>query len=59
MDTQAILTPCIGVCSLRLDGLCGGCLRTTDEIARWSTMDEAEREHVMDTLLPAREGGSG
>ena len=32
---------------------------TTDEIARWSTMDEAEREHVMDTLLPAREGGSG
>lgn len=59
MSTPAILTPCIGVCSLRLDGLCDGCLRTTDEIARWSTMSEAERERVMELLLPAREGARG
>ena len=59
MNQQAILTPCIGVCSLRLDGLCEGCLRTTDEIARWSTMGEAERERLMASVLPAREGGPG
>lgn len=59
MNSQAILTPCIGVCSLRLDGLCDGCLRTTDEIARWSTMSESERERLMACVLPAREGGSG
>lgn len=59
MSTPAILTPCIGVCSLRLDGLCDGCLRTTDEIARWSTMSEAERERVMELVLPAREGAPG
>jgi len=59
MSTPAILTPCIGVCSLRLDGLCEGCLRTTDEIARWSMMSDAERERVMESVLPAREGGRG
>lgn len=57
MSIQAILTPCIGVCSLRLDGLCEGCLRTTDEIARWSTMSDSERERLMESVLPARDGG--
>lgn len=59
MSTQAILTPCIGVCSLRLDGLCDGCLRTSDEIARWSMMSDAERERLMEAVLPARAGGQG
>lgn len=56
---HAILSPCIGVCSLRLDGLCEGCLRTTDEIARWSTMGDDERRRLMDEVLPAREGTPG
>lgn len=59
MVDQAILTPCIGVCSLRLDGLCDGCLRTTDEIARWSSLSDRERERLMDEVLPARDGRSG
>ncbi len=33
--------------------LCRGCGRTLDEIARWGTMSDAERERVMN-LLPAR-----
>jgi predicted Fe-S protein YdhL (DUF1289 family) len=34
-------------------GLCRGCWRTLDEIARWGTMDEAERARVS-AALPAR-----
>jgi predicted Fe-S protein YdhL (DUF1289 family) len=34
-------------------GLCAGCWRTLDEIARWGTMSDTEREAVM-TALPAR-----
>jgi predicted Fe-S protein YdhL (DUF1289 family) len=34
-------------------GLCLGCARTLDEIARWGTMSEAERERIM-AELPKR-----
>ena len=56
---RAVLSPCIGVCTLRSDGLCAGCLRTVDEIAAWSRMSDAERLHVMDVLLPRREAAEG
>lgn len=52
---QAILTPCIGVCSLGPDGLCDGCFRTGDEIAAWPSMTDAARSQLMDEVLPARE----
>jgi len=53
--SKPILTPCIGVCDLRPDGLCEGCFRTGDEIARWSTMHDHERRCLMDQVLPERE----
>jgi predicted Fe-S protein YdhL (DUF1289 family) len=34
-------------------GLCLGCARTLDEIARWAQMSDAERDRVM-TELPTR-----
>jgi predicted Fe-S protein YdhL (DUF1289 family) len=34
-------------------GLCAGCGRTLDEIARWGTMSEAERARIM-AALPQR-----
>ncbi len=52
---RAVLSPCIGICSVDARGVCEGCLRTLDEIARWSTMGDAERLRVMDVVLPARE----
>lgn len=52
---EPILTPCIGVCELRADGLCGGCFRTGAEIARWSAMSAAERDRIMHSVLPDRE----
>jgi predicted Fe-S protein YdhL (DUF1289 family) len=52
---RAVLSPCVGVCSLDADGLCQGCLRNVDEIAAWSRLSDAERLHVMEILLPQRE----
>ena len=46
----AILSPCVGVCHLDHAGLCTGCRRTVAEIAAWSTMDDATRMRVIETL---------
>ncbi len=54
-NLPAMLSPCIGICSLDGQGLCEGCHRTTTEIARWSQMSDGERQHVMDVVLPVRE----
>jgi predicted Fe-S protein YdhL (DUF1289 family) len=51
------LTPCTGVCRLDTRGLCEGCLRTGDEIARWSTMDDMQKLWIMDEVLPHRQAG--
>lgn len=50
----APLTPCIGVCRLGADGLCTGCRRTGEEIARWRDLDDAERLRLMRDVLPLR-----
>jgi len=34
-----------------------GCLRTGDEIARWSTLNDAQKLWIMDEILPRRQGG--
>jgi predicted Fe-S protein YdhL (DUF1289 family) len=46
-----IASPCNSVC--RIDprsGLCEGCYRTLDEIARWSAIDEAQKLALRDQL---------
>ena len=49
-----IASPCTKVCVMNeASGLCRGCYRTLDEIARWGTMSEAERCAVF-AALPAR-----
>jgi len=52
---RAVLSPCIGVCSLGEDGLCLGCHRTSSEIARWVAMGDDERLRWMEEVLPIRE----
>ncbi len=52
---HAVLSPCIGVCSLSDDGLCLGCHRTSAEIARWPQMNDDERLRLMEAVLPLRE----
>jgi uncharacterized protein len=47
VSKNRIDSPCIKVCSLdRHTGFCQGCFRTPDEIARWSQMDNRERQIV-------------
>jgi aspartyl protease family protein len=47
-------TPCVNVCLLDAEtGLCVGCGRTIDEIARWATMNDGERRAIM-AALPER-----
>jgi predicted Fe-S protein YdhL (DUF1289 family) len=47
-------TPCNKICTLDAAARhCLGCGRSVDEIARWSTMSEAERARIM-RELPAR-----
>ncbi len=46
-DGQNVPSPCISICNISAqDGLCEGCLRTLDEIARWSALDEPGRRRV-------------
>ncbi|MFD1710424.1 DUF1289 domain-containing protein [Ottowia sp. GY511] len=50
-----IASPCTGVCRLHpATGWCEGCLRRTDEIARWGAMDTAARREVLARLAERR-----
>jgi predicted Fe-S protein YdhL (DUF1289 family) len=42
-----VASPCTGVCVLRDGGVCTGCGRTLDEIARWTCMDDAQRRTAL------------
>ncbi|MEO8459615.1 MAG: DUF1289 domain-containing protein [Dokdonella sp.] len=50
-----MLSPCIGICQLDDAGYCLGCLRSTREIAAWSTLTDEQRHYIMDVVLPRRE----
>lgn len=54
-------SPCISVCQMNPDtGLCEGCLRTMDEIARWGSLDDAGKRAIWAELKArraARRGG--
>ena len=55
-----VASPCISVC--RMDeaiGLCSGCLRTLDEIAAWSVLDDDARRDVLDAIAARRARLSG
>lgn len=47
-------SPCVRVCRIDDEGLCCGCLRTGEEIARWSRLDEHARRQLMETVLADR-----
>jgi uncharacterized protein len=57
--TPAVPSPCIDVC--RMDprtGWCEGCTRTIEEIAGWSTLDDAAKRGVW-VLLERRRAQLG
>lgn len=51
-----IASPCINICQMDpASGLCRGCLRTLDEITRWSRIDDAERQGILDAVSERRQ----
>jgi predicted Fe-S protein YdhL (DUF1289 family) len=49
-----VSTPCIKICTMDpRAGICAGCGRTLEEIARWGGMAESERLRIIE-LLPKR-----
>ena len=51
---RAVLSPCIGICTIDDDGLCVGCHRTGNKIAAWPMMNDDARLRMMDEVLPQR-----
>ena len=46
-----VSTPCIKICTMDpRAGICAGCGRTLEEIARWGGMTESERLRVIELL---------
>ena len=44
-------SPCIKVCQMDPQrGLCLGCARTLDEIARWASLTDQQRERILAEL---------
>lgn len=55
----AVASPCVNVC--RMDAqraLCTGCLRTIDEIATWSRLDDAGRRQVLERVAQRQAASS-
>ena len=49
-----IESPCVNICQLDSRGICLGCFRTVDEIARWLRMTEVEKSAVIAALSRRR-----
>ncbi len=49
-----VASPCVQVCQLDSTGLCTGCLRTLDEIARWTQIGDPEKSRVIAALAERR-----
>ena len=44
-------SPCIGVCEIdTIKNLCIGCLRSIDEIAMWSQMDDKRALEIIEEI---------
>ena len=55
MTLPTVPSPCINICQIDgATGLCGGCLRTLNEIAAWSTMNDAARRDIWLRLAQRR-----
>lgn len=57
-------SPCVRICVVHPEArICTGCLRSIDEIGRWSKMSSEERKEIMEDLpnraplLRKRRGG--
>lgn len=49
-------SPCTNLCQIdTVSGLCLGCYRTLDEIARWSRLDDDARDEILAAIAGRRQ----
>lgn len=49
-------SPCTNLCQIDSEsGLCLGCFRTLDEIARWSRLDDGDRAEILVAIAGRRQ----
>jgi predicted Fe-S protein YdhL (DUF1289 family) len=54
---SSVPSPCVNVCRIdAASGYCEGCLRTLDEIALWSQLDDDTKREVLQLLELRRAG---
>ena len=45
---MTVASPCISLCRMDAEsGLCEGCFRSLDEIARWGSRSDAEKRDIL------------
>jgi hypothetical protein len=55
MTSVPVASPCINICQMdAATGWCSGCLRTLDEIAWWSQLDDDSKRAVWQELSRRR-----
>jgi hypothetical protein len=55
VQEKGMKSPCIKICQMDpARGVCIGCCRSLDEIARWGGMSEEERTAIMEQLQARR-----
>lgn len=56
----AVPSPCVNICRIdEATDLCIGCLRTLDEIALWSVLDDATKQDVLAAIAQRRAAKEG
>ena len=45
-----IQSPCIKHCSVNIDGVCNGCLRTRQEITDWRNYSDEQKREVLEAI---------
>jgi hypothetical protein len=54
--SSTVPSPCVSICTMdAATGLCTGCLRTIDEIAAWSVLDDEARREVWQRIYERRD----
>lgn len=46
-------SPCINICTMEA-GLCAGCFRTLDEIARWASVGDDDKRLILAAVAQRR-----
>ncbi len=51
---KKIKSPCQLICTIDADSICVGCYRSTDEIAKWDSFTEEQKQKVMENITQRR-----